>query len=205
MNKSLIKNSLANGFGVLGNTLMQLLSVPLLIGLWGVNDYGIWVMLATIPVYLGMSDFGYIQASTSAMTMRNGRGKYNDVKSLFQTLWWMGVAVNIAIGMVLISALQSLPIDKFEWMGKNKQLIVLVVIYSLLVVQSRIPLAGLRSVGKYSSSTIGYDFLVFVELSCALVIAMYGGGILEYVYMLIIGRILILFVMCWVLVKSKSE
>ena len=72
--RSRIVHSLyATGFGQGVNVLIQLAGVPLFLHFWGVERYGEWLILSTIPAYLWMSDFGFASVAANDMTMSVAR------------------------------------------------------------------------------------------------------------------------------------
>ena len=59
-----LKRRLIAGFGAstfsrLSTTLTQIFSVPVFLSHWGVHLYGEWILLNTIPSYLGLSDVAF--------------------------------------------------------------------------------------------------------------------------------------------------
>jgi hypothetical protein len=60
----------AAALGPVARAVIQLVTVPFFLHSWGVAKYGDWLILFAIPSYLGLSDLGLGDASTSDMTMR---------------------------------------------------------------------------------------------------------------------------------------
>jgi hypothetical protein len=58
----------ANTFSRLSTTLTQIFSVPVFLSHWGVHLYGEWILLNTIPSYLGLSDVGFGSVAGNEMT-----------------------------------------------------------------------------------------------------------------------------------------
>ena len=46
----------ANIAGTVLTVIIQLVSVPVLLGAWGVDVYGEWLILSAVPLYLALSD-----------------------------------------------------------------------------------------------------------------------------------------------------
>ena len=65
---------IANLFSQGANILIQILSIPLFIKYWGIDIYGDWLILITIPAYLSISDFGFTTISGNLMALEI-RGK----------------------------------------------------------------------------------------------------------------------------------
>ena len=70
----LIGNLGSNGFAQAVQIVLQLLTVPLYSRFLGIERYGVWLLLTTVPAYLAFSDFGLTAASAADMTARLARG-----------------------------------------------------------------------------------------------------------------------------------
>ena len=53
----------AQAFNQVVQIFVRLAEVPLLLGFWGLQLYGEWLMVATIPVYLAIADGGFAGAA----------------------------------------------------------------------------------------------------------------------------------------------
>src|ERR1700743_2025654 len=69
LKRRLIAGFGANTFSRLSTTLTQIFSVPVFLSHWGVHLYGEWILLNTIPSYLGLTDVGLGSVAGSEMTM----------------------------------------------------------------------------------------------------------------------------------------
>ena len=77
----------AQAFNQAVQIFVRLAEVPLLLGFWGLQLYGEWLMVATIPVYLAIADGGFASAAGREMTMRTGRGDRSGALSVFHSTW----------------------------------------------------------------------------------------------------------------------
>jgi hypothetical protein len=57
--------------------------VPVLASRWGLELYGQWLLLATLPQFLSMSDLGFATAAGTRMTMAVARGDRDEALRLF--------------------------------------------------------------------------------------------------------------------------
>src|SRR5271170_1745805 len=69
LQRRLIAGFGANTFSRLSTTLTQIFSVPIFLSHWGVHLYGEWILLNTIPSYLGLSDVGFGSVAGNEMTL----------------------------------------------------------------------------------------------------------------------------------------
>jgi hypothetical protein len=63
----------AQGYSQAVQIFIRLAEVPLLLGFWGTQLYGEWLMLAAIPAYLAIADMGFAGVASREMSMRSGR------------------------------------------------------------------------------------------------------------------------------------
>lgn len=90
---------------------IQLLLVPILATHWGVERYGGWAMLMTMPALLAMGDLGFASASTVRMTMEVARGKRDQARTTMRSATQI-VAVACAFVLLLAGGLALLLPDR---------------------------------------------------------------------------------------------
>lgn len=190
--RRMISGTFANSAGLGFTAVLQILSVPVLTSAWGVERYGIWLMLTTIPTYFALSDLGFAAAATSDMTMQVARGARDQALKTFQSLFVL-VATTSMILIAIASAVFLVPSDSYgaalQWLHENAGAVFLLVLYSALVLSSRITLTAFRATGNYSIGTIVYNAFFLTEGLLLLAVAWVGGGILQCIVAQLIFRI----------------
>ena len=98
----LISNIGANGLGLSVQLLIQLGSVPILAHSWGLERYGVWLVMLAVPGYLAVADLGYQGAAANDMTASVAKGERGMARSVFQSvvLATLGVMAVLALGIV---------------------------------------------------------------------------------------------------------
>jgi len=91
---------LAQGYSRIVTIVIQLVSVPILIGHWGLEQYGVWLLISAVPVYLSLADLGFAQVGASDMTMRIARGDRDGAQVSYHTIF----AINCLIGAIGLAA-----------------------------------------------------------------------------------------------------
>lgn len=191
--RRMINGTFANAAGIGFSAVMQILSVPVLTSAWGVEGYGIWLMLTTIPTYFALSDLGFAAAATSDMTMQVARGAQDQVLRTFHSLWVLVGTISflaIAFGSLLFVLPQSSPNKTLNWISENADVIFLIVVYAAVALSSRITLAAFRATGNYARGTLAYDSLVLCEGMTMLIVAWSGGGYRQCIIAQLIFRTL---------------
>jgi Membrane protein involved in the export of O-antigen and teichoic acid len=102
---SLVQQALAVG--------IQLASVPILLSAWGVSTYGAWLMLAAIPTYLSLSDFGFGTAASNQMAMRFARGDLAGASRSFHSAILLALTSAVVCGALALLAASLLPLETF--------------------------------------------------------------------------------------------
>ena len=68
----------ANGLSLAARAAEQLLLVPILLAAWSAQLFGEWLMLAAVPVYLALLDFGVVQAGSNELARRVAEAVLDD-------------------------------------------------------------------------------------------------------------------------------
>jgi len=103
-----ILRGLAANTGGIGVTLLiQLVSVPVFLGAWGVPTYGEWLVLSAVPTYVALSDLSFSSVAGNSMVMLMAQGKVTDAVTLGRRLWSIvtvmtGIAVLAAIAIAIV-------------------------------------------------------------------------------------------------------
>lgn len=181
----------ANALGKVYVALIQLISVPALVSAWGVEDYGVWLMLSTIPTYLALSDFGFSQAATADMTMKIARGERESALITFQSLWCLIAIVGtvlVALAGALLYGVAQFP-DSAPWIADHSAVLFVLTCYAIVGQASRVVLTGFHSSGHYALGTAVNDSLSFAEGVLVILSAMLGAGHFLCGLVLLAGRI----------------
>ncbi len=85
----------------------QLVVLPLMLWLWGIERYGGWLIISALPTYLAMGDLGFAQIAGNDMTMRVAKGDAAGAVMVNQTAWLFvgGVCILLLIVSALFVAL----------------------------------------------------------------------------------------------------
>jgi O-antigen/teichoic acid export membrane protein len=204
MDKALISR-LTKGLGAQGYSqavqiFIRLAEVPLLLGLWGTQLYGEWLMLAAIPACLVICDGGFAGAASREMSMRSGAGNRHGALSLFQSTWILLLLVSLVFGLLALVSVQVAPLH--AWLGFKvmdaatvKLVTVLLVADVLVGFQTGIIYGGFYCEGRYAMGMALNATMQSMEFGgLALAVAL-GGGPMEAAFGNLAGRIGGLFLM----------
>lgn len=178
--KRIVSAIFANGTGVGISALYQLMTVPVLTSAWGLDRFGLWLVLSTIPIYLALSDMGFGSAATSDMTMHAARGQTERVLCTFQSVWLLVnamIAISLLLTVIIIEVASLLPSAVLASFLKEHGLTILLsVAYSATVMNVRVLLAAFRATQNYALGTMLFDFTTLLEAIGLLSAASLGAG-----------------------------
>jgi O-antigen/teichoic acid export membrane protein len=165
LKRRLIAGFGANTFSRLSTTLTQIFSVPVFLSHWGVHLYGEWILLNTIPSYLGLSDVGFGSVAGNEMTMLAASDDLEQALVVFQSVWVLTTVITSVLGMLLIAVVWLLPLGKWLHMhaisdGDAKTIVMLLGLAVLLGMQETLFQAAFRCVGKYPLGTMAKSLVV---------------------------------------------
>jgi O-antigen/teichoic acid export membrane protein len=170
----------ANVFDKLVIAGVQLAMVPVLATQWGLTVYGAWLLLSTIPSFLGMSDFGFAAAAGNRMTMLASEGKRDAVVRTFQSAWiviLLSSTAMIALALMVVWAVPAgwLPVSAGFGERAARSTLSLLLTYGIVALQGGIFLAGFRCAGFYATGTVWAAMAILFE-SLALIAAVSLGA-----------------------------
>ena len=145
----------ATSLGPLSTALIQLVSVPIFLHIWGPKLYGEWLLLSAVPIYLGLTDFGFGSAAGTDMTMQVARGETKAALEVFQSTWVLTTVASAAIGLCVVVAVWAFPVRR--WLnisilssGQVTAILCILCVFVLLDLQWTVIAAGFRCDGNYA-------------------------------------------------------
>ncbi len=198
----------ATSLGPIVTAIIQLVSVPVSLHFWGPKLYGEWLVLSAIPVYLGLTDFGFGPVAANDMTMLVARGEKSAALEVFQSTWVLTTAVSISFGLCVALGLWALPIEK--WLkvallsrGQVCAILCVLCVYILLDLQGTIIGAGFRCDGNYALGTLLGNAAVFLTNGSGVIaIACHASPLIVAITLVTVrlsGNL-----GCWVVLRHKS-
>jgi O-antigen/teichoic acid export membrane protein len=178
----LVRGISANVYGQLAQTALQLLSVPILATHWGLQTYGAWLIIFTVPNYLAFADFGFAAAAANDMTASIARGDRASAVETFHAVRAVMAAICLILLLICVLVVYGIPDRSIAFVSgvshhQARGAILMVACYGVLSVQNSVSLAAFRAIGKYATGTYLQATINFVENIGALAIVSLGGNI----------------------------
>ncbi len=154
---------------------VQLASVPLLIAFWGTARYGGWLVLAAIPTYLTLSDFGFTFIAKNEMVMRIVTGHRDKALITYHSVFALLTAVALILIPLLGLTIFLTPIADIFSLGPVTQsegrIVLFLLVLNVIATQFFLLLcAGVRTAGRPAAEVMWAATAKLLE-SIAIVLA----------------------------------
>lgn len=180
--RRIVLSSGANALGLIARVAQQLLLVPILLSAWSPSLYGEWLMLSAIPVYLSLSDMGFVSAGSNDLARRAQAGVTEEVKDFFADYITVYALFSLSLAVLFSAFAWTLPIPR--WLGLQSmppgeaQIAFVLLALSALVSQNALTLeAGMRAA---RANHVGFALIaVFALVQIAavfLTVALFHAG-----------------------------
>ncbi len=179
MKAALFFNSVASSGSIFWRTILQLMLPPLLLAVWGSSRYGEWLLITSIPMFLSITDFWFTDAATAEMTMDIAKGKRAEAQTTFQSISLLTSIVSVIVLAITTVLLLPNHLDFGSVASDHEMLLTayLFVVYSALLIFSKLFLGCLKASGYYAVSTLIYDAVQFSEGVSLVLMAHLGVGL----------------------------
>jgi O-antigen/teichoic acid export membrane protein len=168
----------------------QLVLVPVLASRWGLELYGQWLLLATLPQFLSLSDLGFATAAGTRMTMAVARGDRDEALRLFQSAWRAILASSAVIVTVLMAAAWLLPAPMMGADDAERRLtFAILALYGVAAVQGGIFFAAFRAAGLFPVGAFCNAMVLLVENGALVLVVLLGGSPLAAALAWLFGRL----------------
>jgi O-antigen/teichoic acid export membrane protein len=179
--KRLVWSFLSNTVSRLSQTAIQFIQVPVFLHFWSVPLYGEWLILNSIPNYLAFSNSGFGTVAGNDMTMLVAGGDRESALRVFQSCWWLIVAICSTITVLLVGALYFLPAARLLKIGDisetdTKWIIFYLAVSVLLAQLEQLLQSAYRSIGRYPYGAFVKSAMALAAFSCTLLSVALGHG-----------------------------
>jgi O-antigen/teichoic acid export membrane protein len=174
--------SMAYGKSV--TALIQLAMVPVLATTWGVELFGQWLLLSTIPAFLVASDFGFGTAAGNRLIGEVADSRQDEALATFQSALLMiaGCAAIVALVGLVIAALipdSILALPGALDGGAVRKIVIVLTAYGLVGMLGILFIAAMRSQGAFARSTTFEATVQLAEGLAVIGVALAGKGPLQ--------------------------
>ena len=185
--------SLLTKLSVVGH---RVVSVPLLIWFLGVDRYGDWILLSTIPSWISLASFSLGSVSSNVISLHASSGRIDVARQVYSTTLF-ALAIIFALGSVVVLAgvallyASPLPGTAPRWADSGDELrAVALLSLSVLVGFFAEPfLSRLRAVGKADVGIVLSALSPWIETACMIVAMALNLGLSGVAAAVFIGKV----------------
>jgi O-antigen/teichoic acid export membrane protein len=165
----------------------QLATLPIFLARWSTEQYGQWIMLSAVPIYLTVADFGIVTAAGNMMSMRNTREEMPEINRVFHSSLFIIVAV---VPLLAVCTVVPLLIFGFGLSLDQRSALAALILASLLNVACGLFDSAYRPFGKYPKVTLLLTTARVVDWLGTLAGLFIGGTLASAAVGLLSGRVL---------------
>lgn len=166
--------------------LTQLATLPIFLSRWSTEQYGQWIVLSAIPVYLTIADFGILTAAGNQMSMHKAREETVELNRVFKTSLFTIVTV---LPLLAACTIGPLLIFGFGLSVDHRFVLAALMLTSLLNVACGLFDAAYRPFGKYPKVTVLLTSARIVDWAGTIAGLFIGGTLLSAATGLLCGRL----------------
>jgi O-antigen/teichoic acid export membrane protein len=179
--RRLVWSFLSSTAARLSQSLIQFIQYPVFLHFWSVPLYGEWLVLNSIPTYLSFSNSGFGNVAGNEMTMMVAGGDREGALRVFQSCWWLIVAICSATTLLLCTALYFLPAARMLKIAHisetdTKWIIFYLAVSVLLAQLEQLLQSAYRSIGRYPYGAFVKSAMALTAFSCTLLSVAIGHG-----------------------------
>ncbi|MDP3906648.1 hypothetical protein [Novosphingobium sp.] len=147
---------------------------------WGLELYGHWLMLATIPVFLGSSDFGFGVAAGNRIIGEVATGSHPEALRTFQSALALIASASAVMMLAVVAALLLLPTGLLAATGGMSsdaaaEVLLVLSLYGLVAMQGSLFMAVIRAEGGYATTGVYDATLQLVEAAAVIAVVSLGN------------------------------
>lgn len=209
MRKRVILGMASMGYSKGVVALMQLAMVPVLAASWGLALYGQWLVLASVPMFLGASDFGFGVAASNRFIGEIAKDETEEALITFQSAFALiSSAAAIVIGAAMACSF-LLPSSLFTVAGglapaEARLTLALLCLYAAGVLYVPLLVGVARSVGKLAWAIAIGATGQLLEGGGVILVALSGGRAVEAALAMLLGRTVTIIALALVATKVSG-
>jgi O-antigen/teichoic acid export membrane protein len=105
--RRIVSGAGANIYGQIVSIAIQVLSVPLFLSYWDLQTYGTWLIISTVPAYIGIADLGIFSAVSNRVTLHTSRADWHAANKTFHA----GVSAFLVLALLLLIGIAVLSMN----------------------------------------------------------------------------------------------
>ncbi|HKQ29644.1 MAG TPA: hypothetical protein VJS66_00015 [Burkholderiales bacterium] len=184
----------ANGFGQAITMLIQIASVPILIGAWGLELYGEWIILSAVPTYLALCDIGLTAVAGNSLALLAGKLDEPRMLTVYQSAWAMVSAISavililVAVGIWFTEPGDVLGLTRIA--GATLSVTLLLLFFHVaLSMQTGLLQLPFKAMKRDPFAVAAVNIIRLLEWSTATIVVLMGGAVVAVAFAFVLARL----------------
>ncbi|MGC4036276.1 MAG: lipopolysaccharide biosynthesis protein [Chitinophagaceae bacterium] len=175
---NILKNAGAGLWSKIATVAFRLVQVPVLLSLLGVDDYGKWLVLYTLPSWISLANFGFGSVAGNEMSLAIGEGNMERAVRVFSSTLAIFIGIFIAGSLLLIPVVSFLHWEKLLHLPAQRSaeirwVFIWFTLSTLLSFFGELYQGRFKAARKAHVSIILYSFRPWVELLAMIIVLQY--------------------------------
>jgi O-antigen/teichoic acid export membrane protein len=210
LKKALFKNFLAGGWGKISSVLFRLVQIPILLSFLGIEDYGRWLVLYTLPSWLSLANLGFGSVAANDISIATGQGDMVKARMIFSST--LRVVTYIVAGgcILMLPAAIFLDWEKFLQLPADRHneimwVLIWFTLSTLLSFFGEIFQARFRAARQAHVFILISSFRPWVELLIMIIILQFTTRFDHLALSLLISTILFIVAVQWMSYRAMPQ
>jgi O-antigen/teichoic acid export membrane protein len=210
LKKALFRNFLAGGWGKISAVIFRLVQVPLLLSFLGVEDYGRWLVLYTLPSWLSLANFGFGSVAGNDISIAISKGDMNTAKMIYSSTFRVLMYILIGGLIVILPLAIILDWESFLKLPESRHneiqwVLIWFTISTLLSFFGEIFQARFRAARKAHVYILLYTFRPWIEFLAMIIVLQFSTRLDHLALSVLFSTVLFIIATQWISYKAMPE
>jgi O-antigen/teichoic acid export membrane protein len=168
---------------------IQIMQVPIFIGVLGTAQYGAYLVLIALPSALTLSDFGLLSATSTRLMTLVSTGRDDEARRLSRFTNSVVVYITTFLLIASVVVILSVDISSSEIKLSDARMIVLqFALYAVFSVYSSSSEGSMRAAGRYANAWVRLSVMRLVDFFAGVTLLMLSGDAVLIVTGMLVSR-----------------
>jgi len=210
LKKALFRNFLAGGWGKISAIIFRLIQVPVLLSFLGIEDYGRWLVLYTLPSWLSLANLGFGTVAANDISIAIGKGDTDKARMIFSSTFQVVTYILFGGLILILPAALFFHWEKFLQLpaGRHTEIMWVLIWFTLSTLLSffgEIFQARLRAARKAHVYMLLYSFRPWIELLAMIIVLQFTNRFDHLALAVLSSTVIFIVATQWISYKAMPE
>ncbi|MEO8404390.1 MAG: lipopolysaccharide biosynthesis protein, partial [Chitinophagaceae bacterium] len=208
--KALFKNFLASGWGKISTVLFRLIQIPILLSFLGIENYGRWLVLYTLPSWLSLANLGFGSVAGNDISIAIGKRDFNAARATYSSTFRVVTYIFFAGVILIIPVAYFIPWEKLLKLpvthhAEIMRVLIWFALSTLLSFFDEIFQARFRAARKAHVYILLYSFRPWLELLAMIVVLQFTTRLDHLALAVLCSTIIFVIATQWLSYRAMPE